>query len=134
VAGLEAPVRGTEMILLVEDEQPIRRLAERVLGDAGYRVLSAANAAEARELWKDFHNSVDLLLSDVTMPGLSGIAFAAELAAQHKPPRTLFISGRLPGDAGGPSLPEGAVFLAKPFSVTGLLDAVRAVLDEQVTA
>jgi signal transduction histidine kinase/DNA-binding LacI/PurR family transcriptional regulator len=136
-ATVEGPAqlaRGTELILLLEDEEPIRKLAERMLGDAGYRVLSAANAVEARELWTDFQNSVDLLLTDVTMPGLSGIAFAAELAGYPRPPRTLFISGRLPGEPGGPALPEGAVFLAKPFSVTGLLDAVRSVLDAQVTA
>ena len=128
-AGLSEPLSGTEMILLLEDEQPIRKLAERVLGDAGYRVLSAANVIEARQLWNDFASSVDLLLSDVTMPGLSGVAFAEELAASPKPPRTLFVSGRLPGEPGGPVLPDGAVFLPKPFSVSGLLDAVRSVLD-----
>ena len=128
-SGAAASVHGTETILLVEDEEAIRKLAERVLTDRGYRVLSAANAVEARELWSANEGGVDLLLSDVTMPGLSGVAFAAELAAGTRPPRTLFISGRLPGEPAGPSLPEGSVFLPKPFSVSGLLDAVRATLD-----
>jgi CheY-like chemotaxis protein len=132
--GHERAGPGTETVLIVEDEQAIRRLAERVLVDAGYRVLSAANGVEARELWAASEGKVDLLLSDVTMPGLSGIAFAAELAASGSHPRTLFISGRLPGEPGGPTLPAGAVFLPKPFSVSALLDAVRATLDSPVVA
>jgi CheY-like chemotaxis protein len=130
----DQPVRGTETILLVEDELPIRKLAQRVLEDAGYLVLSAADGVEARELWAATEGRVDLLLSDVTMPGLSGIAFAAELAAGGKPPRTLFISGHLPGERGGLTLPKGAVLLPKPFSVSALLEAVRAALDSPAIA
>jgi two-component system cell cycle sensor histidine kinase/response regulator CckA len=129
VTGVAAPIYGTETILLVEDEQAIRKLAKRVLEDAGYLVLSAASAAEARKLWSASQGRVDLLLSDVTMPGLSGIAFAAELAAGGNQPRTLFISGHLPGERGGLALPTGASLLPKPFSVSELLDAVRATLD-----
>jgi signal transduction histidine kinase/CheY-like chemotaxis protein len=130
--AVEPRVHGTETVLLVEDEQAIRRLAERVLTDRGYRVLVAANAAEARQLWSANEGEVDLLLSDVTMPGLSGVAFAAELAGSVRPPRTLFISGYLAGGAGGPVLPPEARFLAKPFSVAALLDAVRAALVSEV--
>jgi CheY-like chemotaxis protein len=132
--GVEPPVHGTETVLLVEDEQAIRKLAERVLTDRGYRVLSAANAAEARELWSANEGNVDLLLSDVTMPGLSGVAFAAELAGSVRPPRTLFVSGYLAGGVGGPALPPEARFLAKPFSVAALLEAVRVTLDSAVVA
>ena len=131
---VEPPVRGSETVLLVEDEGAIRRLAERVLTDQGYRVLSAANAAEARELWSANEGDVDLLLSDVTMPGLSGVAFAAELAGSVRPPRTLFISGYLAGGVGGPALPAEARFLAKPFTVAALLVAVRATLDSVAVA
>jgi DNA-binding LacI/PurR family transcriptional regulator/signal transduction histidine kinase/ActR/RegA family two-component response regulator len=135
VAGVERPVQGTETILLVEDEDAIRKLADRVLTDQGYRVFSAANAAEARELWAAHGSQVDLLLSDVTMPGLSGVAFAAELANESvRPPRTLFISGYLAGGVGGPALPAEARFLPKPFSVAGLLDAVRGALDSPATS
>ena len=132
--GQEGPVRGTETILLVEDEQPIRKLAQRVLEDAGYLVLTAANSVEARELWAASEGRVDLLLSDVTMPGLSGIAFAAELEAGGRRPRTLFISGHLPGERGRLTLPEGAALLPKPFSMSALLDAVRAALDSPAQA
>jgi FixJ family two-component response regulator len=94
----------------------------------------AANAAEARELWSANEGTVDLLLSDVTMPGMSGVAFAAELAGSARPPRTLFISGYLAGGIGGPALPPEAMFLPKPFSVEALLDAVRAALDPAAAA
>ena len=127
--GVAPPVHGSETVLLVEDEQAIRKLAERVLTEHGYHVLSAANAAAARELWSANEGRVDLLLSDVTMPGLSGVAFAAELAGSVRPPRTLFISGYLAGGVGGPALPRGARFLPKPFSVAALLEAVRETLD-----
>jgi signal transduction histidine kinase/DNA-binding LacI/PurR family transcriptional regulator/CheY-like chemotaxis protein len=125
----EPPELGNETVLLVEDVDAIRRLAQRVLTDGGYRVLSAADALEARDLWAANEGRVDLLLSDVTMPGPSGVAFAAELERSAKPPRVLFISGRPPGRPGGPELPKGASFLSKPFSVSGLLEAVRAALD-----
>ena len=125
----EPPGHGTELVLLVEDEEAIRKLTDRVLTAQGYRVLSAANAIEARELWSANEGRVDLLLSDVTMPGLSGVAFAAEVGAGARPPRVLFISGHIPGGAGAPAFPARARLLPKPFSVTGLLDAVRATLD-----
>jgi signal transduction histidine kinase/DNA-binding LacI/PurR family transcriptional regulator/ActR/RegA family two-component response regulator len=132
--AVESPVHGTETVLLVEDEQAIRSLAERVLTNRGYRVLSAANAIEARELWSANEGKVDLLLSDVTMPGLSGVAFAAELACSVRPPRTLFISGHFAGEGGGAALPSEARFLPKPFSMAALLDAVRATLDSPTVA
>jgi signal transduction histidine kinase/DNA-binding LacI/PurR family transcriptional regulator len=128
-AVAETPIRGSETVLLVEDEAAIRKLAQRVLVDAGYRVLTAANGEEARGLWQANEGRVELLLSDVTLPGMSGVAFAAELASGPKPPRTLFISGHLAGPGGGPDLPAGAAFLPKPFSVSALLDAVRGALD-----
>jgi DNA-binding LacI/PurR family transcriptional regulator/signal transduction histidine kinase/ActR/RegA family two-component response regulator len=127
--AVEPRAHGTETVLLVEDEQAIRKLAERVLTHRGYRVLVAANTAEARELWSANEGTVDLLLTDVTMPGMSGVTFAAELAGSVRPPRTLFISGYLAGGVGGPTLPTDASFLPKPFSVAALLDAVRAALD-----
>jgi CheY-like chemotaxis protein len=132
--AVELRAQGTETVLLVEDEQAIRKLTERVLTKRGYRVLVAANAAEARELWSANEGTVDLLLSDVTMPGMSGVAFAAELAGSARPPRTLFISGYLAGGIGGPALPPEAMFLPKPFSVEALLDAVRAALDPAAAA
>ena len=121
---IDADMRGTETILLVEDEASIRRLAMRVLGDHGYVVHAAANADEARMLWNTFGDKVDLLLSDVTMPGLSGPAFAAELSRSRRI-RTLFVSGHLSSDQGELRLAREARFLQKPFTVAALLRAVR---------
>jgi signal transduction histidine kinase/DNA-binding LacI/PurR family transcriptional regulator len=131
---IEPPVHGTETVLLVEDEQAIRKLTERVLTGRGYRVLTAASAVAARELWSANEGHVDLLLSDVTMPGMSGFALAAELEASARPPRVLFISGHMPGGPGAPAFPARARLLPKPFSVTALLDAVRATLDSPPVA
>lgn len=128
-AAVEPPLQGTETVLLVEDEEAVRKLAERVLREGGYRVLSAANAIQARQLWSARDGDVDLLLTDVTMPGMSGVAFAGELAASGHPPRTLFMSGNLPGEPGEPAVRSGARLLAKPFNVAALLDAVREALD-----
>jgi CheY-like chemotaxis protein len=126
---VESGRAGTETVLLVEDEDAIRRLAERVLAGNGYRVLSAPDAATARELWAANESQIALLLSDITLPGISGPALAGELVGGGRPLRMLFISGRLLGDPAIPPLPAGARFLPKPFSVASLLDAVRAALD-----
>jgi PAS domain S-box-containing protein len=122
----EPDARGTETVLLVEDEEAIRRLAQRVLTRHGYVVLAASGADEARQIWQERGSEVDLLLSDVTMPGLSGPALAAELPGN---PRTLFISGHLPNDPSMVFHIEKAHFLQKPFTVSELLGAVRETLD-----
>ena len=131
--GSAAPARegraGTETVLLVEDEEAVRRLAERVLTGHGYRVLSAPDASAARELWAANESQVGLLLSDITLPGISGPTLAIELSGDGRSIPMLFISGRLLGDPSIPPLPSGARFLPKPFSVAGLLEAVRAALD-----
>jgi len=124
--SLRLPV-GTETVLLVEDEDPVRDLVRRVLEDAGYDVLSAARPSEAQRLATDMH--IDLLLTDVVMPEMSGYDLAARIRIGHPEARTLFISGyahRALGDV--PELPAGEL-LRKPFSPEELKRTVRAVLD-----
>jgi signal transduction histidine kinase len=121
--------RGSETVLLLEDEEAIRRLSQRILTQQGYVVLCAANADEARKLWEEHGEAVDLLLSDVTMPGISGPTFAAELVRLAPGLRTLFISGHLPND---PKVLFGDArvrFLQKPFTMEALLQGVREALD-----
>jgi PAS domain S-box-containing protein len=118
---------GTETILLVEDEDAVRELVRRVLELAGYRVLSAARPSEAQRVVVD--EQIDLLLTDVVMPEMSGFELAARIRLAQPVSRTLFISGYAHAALTETSeLPEGEL-LRKPFSPDQLTRAVRAVLD-----
>jgi len=112
LAGPRAPT-----VLLVEDEDLIRNLAEQILGDAGYRVLPAANGNEAMAIADGLAERIDLLLTDVVMPGVSGTDLAHRLLRRHPEMRILYMSGysdSLIFRYG--VLQERAAFLRKPFS------------------
>ncbi len=118
---------GTETILLVEDEDPVRELVARVLEDVGYVVLPAARPSEAQQLAA--RNGIDLLLTDVVMPEMSGYDLATRVRLAQPATRTLFMSGYAHKALGEASeLPEGEL-LRKPFTPEQLTRAVRAVLD-----
>ena len=125
----ETQVRGSETVLLVEDEDAIRMLAGRVLSEHGYRVVAARDAAEAREIWSDHGATIDVVVSDVTLPGTSGLDLAGELLRARPELRVLFMSGFVPSGLDRPGLPENAGFLPKPFTINALLGAVRDVID-----
>jgi PAS domain S-box-containing protein len=120
------PRRGTETILLVEDEPSVRRLTRVVLERQGYRVLSAANGVEALQVWAEHQASIKLLITDIVMPeGISGRDLAARLQADTANLDVIFISGYSAEIAGQPlALPERQVFLQKPFSPAQFLDTV----------
>ena len=118
--------RGTETILLVEDEQLVRDLVCRVLESAGYRVLAAARPSEAELLLEQEH-SVDLLLTDVVMPEMSGYELAARVSDSRPELRVLFISGNAYAAAWPTRI--DAELLQKPFASDQLARAVRRVLD-----
>jgi CheY-like chemotaxis protein len=120
------PDRGTETILLVEDEQLVRDLVCRVLENAGYRVLAATRPSEAELLLEQGH-SVDLLLTDVVMPEMSGYELAARVRDSHPEIRMLFISGNAHVEA-WPTTIDGEL-LQKPFAPDQLARTVRRVLD-----
>ncbi len=123
VEPVERPrLGGDETLLLCEDEDGVRKLLELVLRGAGYTVLSAAGAEEGLALAA--RHAVDALVTDIVMPGMSGLELADRLA----PLRALFISGYSSEAAGG--LPNGSAFLEKPFDHGALLAAVRALLDQ----
>jgi two-component system, cell cycle sensor histidine kinase and response regulator CckA len=124
-AGGESLPGGTETILLVEDEEPVRELVRRVLEGAGYAVLAASLPSEAERLL-DEAPSVDLLLTDVVMPEMSGYDLAARVRERRPDVRRLFISGYAPSPAGA----RAGRLLKKPFAPEQLARAVRAVLDD----
>ena len=116
---------GTETILVVDDEAPVRAAIERALTRAGHTVLVAADGNEALAILETHTGGVDLVVSDIVMPNLGGLDFYRIMRAGLGPVRFLLISGYGPGGA-----PPDVAFLAKPFSPHDLLLAVRAVLDE----
>jgi CheY-like chemotaxis protein len=130
--ALRAPRGGTESILLVEDNEPVRRLAQRFLEMRGYRVRVANTGAEALRLWEQGLDTFDLLMTDIVMPGgISGQKLAERLTAVRPALKVIYMSGYA-GDVAGHilDLREGVNFLQKPFDPPGLLACVRARLDE----
>ncbi|MBI4802934.1 MAG: response regulator [Elusimicrobia bacterium] len=125
-----APVKGHETLLFVEDEDSLRRLGGRVLRAGGYTVLVAANGQEALKLMEEHGKPVDLLMTDVVMPGMSGRELARELARRKMIGRTLYMSGYA-GDAiiKHGVLERGISFIYKPFTVDAVLLKLREVLD-----
>ena len=116
-------------MLLVEDEEPVRNLVERVLTRSGYKVIPAASAEEALSLYRTPEGDADLLLTDVIMPGMSGKELSERLATGDRVP-TLYMSGYTDSIiAKHGILEEGAAFIQKPFNANDLLEKVREVLE-----
>ena len=123
------PSRGTETILLAEDEDAIRRVAIRVLENAGYRVLAAKNGAEAAKLAEEFDGTIHLLVSDMMMPVMDGVRLAERLRSKRPDTGVLLLSGYTETtDRRGMPLAD-AEFLQKPFSTEMLARKVRELLD-----
>ncbi len=123
--------RGTETVLVVEDQEGVRGVARSMLESAGYRVLDAGDAATARARLAAHPGPVDLLLADVVLPDESGPGLAERLATLRPGMRVLFVSGYLNDDVvrhGAPS--ASGRLLDKPFTRERLLRAVRQALDD----
>lgn len=122
--------RGSETILMVEDETSVRQLMRTVLETNGYTVLEATDPQEALELCRQYLQPIHLLLTDIIMPGLNGHKLAEQLILLRPNLKTLFISGYT-GNAiiNQEMLEAGQAFLEKPFTPRVLLGKVRKVLD-----
>lgn len=116
-----------ETILLVEDEPAVRQLFAQALTRAGYRVHEARNGQEAVKLFDQYGDSIDLLLTDMRMPYMSGGELASQLRARRVTLKLLCISG-YPGGHESEIMTD---FLSKPFSRDDLLAKVREVLDRR---
>ena len=124
------PETTLETILVVEDEGGIRALVRKILRRQGYNVLEAAHGEEAMRVMNDHTGQIDLLLTDVMMPGMNGVELSYK-ALEAKPHlKVLFVSGYTDEsllEAG--QFPAGTAFLQKPFTLGSLLGKVREVLD-----
>jgi PAS domain S-box-containing protein len=126
----EAIPRGSEAILIVEDEAPVRRLVVRLLRVQGYQVHEAANATEGLEVLRSQRGKIDLLLTDVVLPDMNGVALAEKAQATHRKLKVIFASGYRDGELGRLGLPDlGPQLLQKPFTTFDLATKVRQTLD-----
>jgi len=116
-----------ETILLVDDEQSVRAIVLKILRRAKYNVLEAENGEVALKIADTHPGKIDLVLSDMYMPGLRGPEVVERLAPKRPGLRALFMSGYADQDA-RTGVPQGANFISKPFSGQELAAAVEAVL------
>jgi len=122
---------GTETILLVEDEETLRKLAHQILSTYGYQVLDAASGDEALSLSRQHQGTIHLLLTDVIMPAMSGREVAARLLEGRPETRVLFMSGYTDDAIVHQGVLEhSANFIQKPFAPDSLASRVREVLDQ----
>jgi PAS domain S-box-containing protein len=125
-------VGGHETILLVEDDDQVRRLLRTVLSEAGYRVLEAASPRAALAVSAAYDGEIDLLLTDVVMPDMNGRRLADEIAGTRPYLRVLYMSGYTQNVIVHRVLDAGVAFLQKPVSIDALTRKVRDVLDQEM--
>jgi CheY-like chemotaxis protein len=131
--GESEPLNGSETLLLIEDDDMLRRLSVEVLESYGYRVLSAPNGGSALLLCERHPGPIHLLVSDVVMPEMSGREAADRLLKLRPELKVLFVSGYTDNSIVHHGvLAEGANFLQKPFSPEALARKVREVLNPAV--
>ncbi len=130
-AATVSPARGSETILLVEDEAAVRLVASRILRQSGYTVIEAPDGAAAAALCAAHTGPLDLVVTDMVMPGMSAHELAAHVRAIRPEARVLFMSGYTEDAALRQRVLEpGAAFLEKPFTVQTLTRAVQGVLSK----
>lgn len=123
-------LRGTERILLIEDDSSVRKLADRILGDHGYVVRVAADPHQAIDLFDQSPDDIDMVLTDLVMPEMSGREVMEQLHRKRPRLRVLYVSGYTDDEILRRGLHDPTVwFLQKPFTGAALLSTVRQVLD-----
>jgi DNA-binding response OmpR family regulator len=124
--------RGTETILLVEDDSQLRQLSSSVLVHSGYKVLVAATPEEGLEIFKAHRRDIRLLVTDVVMPRMNGRQLAERIMQISSEVRVLYISGYTNNAIVHYGvLDSGLWFLPKPYTLSGLVAKVREVLDSK---
>jgi two-component system cell cycle sensor histidine kinase/response regulator CckA len=127
-----AEMRGNETLLLVEDEEMVRQLVGRVLRESGYDVYEASSGEDALRLSDDISEEIDLLVTDVVMPGMSGRVLAEQLSRRRPRTRVLFMSGYTEEAIVDHGVVDGeADFISKPFTPQELAQKIRNLLDAE---
>ena len=127
--------RTFQTVLVVDDEEMVRIIMVQVLQDNGYTVLEASDGLEALRIAKEHTGRIDLLLTDVKMPGMNGLELAARLLSNRPEMTVLYVSGHADStrqiqlQEGQFIIEPGANFLHKPFSPDGLLQKVRHMME-----
>jgi two-component system CheB/CheR fusion protein len=134
VESLASAPRGSEVILLVEDEDAVRMLVRTILEASGYLVLEACNGREGLALCESYQGAIDLLLSDVVMPELGGRALAEGALKLRPGLKIMFMSGHTHDVVLREGVQKGTAFLQKPFTLVGLAQKVRETLDTKALA
>ena len=119
--------QAPSIILVAEDEVVVRNIVCLLLQKEGYQVLSAANGQEALDLAREYHGTIDLLLTDVKMPGMDGLVLAQHVIAERPGIRVLLMSGKLSAEIREKNV--RLPFLRKPFVPAVFRDKVRDVLN-----
>jgi CheY-like chemotaxis protein len=133
--GARALPRGTETLLLVEDEDSVRAWTKHVLESCGYRVLEASHGMQALAIAAAQARPIDMLVTDVVMPRMSGRQVAEALLEKHPHLKVLFVSGYTDDAAVRRGIMDAAAaFLQKPFSAAALAHKVRTLLDAKSAA
>lgn len=126
----ESSARGAETVLLVEDDRSVWELVRGVLSSNGYTVLYARNPQDAEKLCEEHRKKIDLLLTDVIMPGISGAELSKRLTANYPHLKVIFMSGYIDDSIVRQGVRRNEVsFLQKPFLPSSLARKVREVLD-----
>lgn len=126
---MQKPARDPKTVLVLDDDEPLRRAVRRTLLVAGYEVVEASSAQEAFSILDEGSNSVDMVLCDLVLPGLDGREAASIIRSRRPDVRVLFTSGYASHGSGRQALINaGEPFLQKPFDIPELLSAVEALL------
>jgi two-component system, cell cycle sensor histidine kinase and response regulator CckA len=134
---LDEPVESAtngETILLVEDETAVREPAAEYLSQCGYKVLKAANGQQALDLVHKYNGRIDLLLTDIVMPKMSGVELSEKISSIHPETRVAFMSGYSRDLLSNRELQPNCVLLKKPFQLKALGQCIRQVLDRKSAA
>jgi two-component system cell cycle sensor histidine kinase/response regulator CckA len=127
-----APVRSaSETVLLVDDEAGVRQFSKRILDAAGYRVLEAASGEDAERLFAHHADSIDLVVTDLMMPGCGGAELISRLRLRVPALKVLYMSGYPKSVVRVTGIDRDLPFVEKPFTMAGLVRRVREALDER---